>query len=81
MILIITFLPWIDFVKPWLCDAGFLNECLGFSTEYIKNAVKLRVDGIHLQEWSIEKSDHKVCDIRLYDSIKQQSLILYRLQE
>ena len=50
------FSPWIDKVQSSLCNLGmrdmWLNECMGFSVEYVKNAVKLRITDVHKQEWS-----------------------------
>ena len=50
------FSPWIDKIKTSLCNLGmrdlWLNECMGFSVNYVKNAVKLRLSDTHKQDWS-----------------------------
>ena len=39
----------------------WLNECMGFSVDYVKNAVKLRISVIHKQVWSDDIENNSVC--------------------
>ena len=59
------FSPWIDIVKSWFCHLGmrdfWVDECSGFSVEYIKQAVKLRLSDTHKQQWSAEIAEHSAC--------------------
>ena len=64
--------PWIDTVKSWFCDLGmrdfWINECSGFSVDYIKQAVKLRISDIHKQHWFAELAENSACSY--YSRIK-----------
>ena len=59
------FSPWIDIVKSWFCHLGmrdfWVDECSGFSVEYIKQAVKLRLSDTHKQQWSAEIAENSAC--------------------
>ena len=42
---------------------------MGFSSEYIKKAVKLRVLDIHNQEWNVQVNENRACSY--YRSFKR----------
>ena len=39
----------------------WVDECSGFSVEYIKHAVKLRLSDTHKQQWSAEIAENSAC--------------------
>ena len=64
--------PWIDMVENCFNELGmsdfWLNECMGFSNEYIKKAVKLKVQDIYKQEWHMQVLHKDTCDY--YSKVK-----------
>ena len=77
------FSPWIDHVKSWLSEMGMLDfwmyECMGFSKDYIKSAVKLRISDMHLQQWNVEVNENTACDY--YRKIKENHVFEKYLTE
>ena len=65
---------WCDFIGEELGYMGMLDiwvhEGLGFSNEYVKKSVKLRLDDMFKQQWQEDVNNHDYCDH--YKIIKNQ---------
>ena len=63
---------WIDHVKQKLGNCGMLDlwnfSGNGFTNKYVKEAVKLRIKDISIQDWHASKVDHAYCSF--YDIVK-----------